>query len=161
MSGEFCCHICAEFFDNESDLQKHLTTVHGQLSQKVQCPKCNRAFSRKDNLKAHIESVHREGASKFICQLCQKSFLNASTTRSRALLQDQPAAEKPSLWQNLFSIWRLDCCRNHIGMHKKFVNWSRHLAFEVLFGSFWIFLTGVAYCMVILSTFVGYRYSIP
>jgi len=91
MSGKFCCHICAEFYDNEGNLQKHLTTVHSQVSQKVQCPKCNRAFSRKDNLKAHIESVHRKGASKFICQPCQKSFLNASTTRSHALLQDQPA----------------------------------------------------------------------
>jgi len=66
------------FFDKESDLQKHSTTVHGQVSQKVRCPNCDRAFLRKDHLKAHIESVHREGASKFICHPCQKSFSNSS-----------------------------------------------------------------------------------
>jgi len=78
MSGKFHCHLCAEFFDNGSDLQKHMTSVHGQVSQKAQCPKCDRAYSRKDNLEAHIESVHREIASKFICRPCQKSFSNTS-----------------------------------------------------------------------------------
>jgi len=28
MSGKLFCHHCAEFFDNGSDLQKHLTSVH-------------------------------------------------------------------------------------------------------------------------------------
>ena len=33
MRGEFRCHICAKFFDNGSDLQKNLTSVHGQVSK--------------------------------------------------------------------------------------------------------------------------------
>jgi len=53
MSGKFSCHLCAEIFNNESDLQQQLNFVHGQVSQKIQCPKCGRAFSRKDHLKAH------------------------------------------------------------------------------------------------------------
>ena len=93
MSGEFCCHICAEFFDNERDLQKHFT-VHGQVSQNVQCPKCNRAFLRKDHLKAHIESVHREGASKFICQPCQKPFSNASNLKRHLAYSSHSGVDK-------------------------------------------------------------------
>jgi len=54
MSGKFSCQFCAEFFDNESILQKRFTSAHGQVSKKVQCPKCGCAFSRKDTLKAHI-----------------------------------------------------------------------------------------------------------
>jgi len=73
MSGEFC-HLCTELFDNESDLQRHLTTVHGQVSQKVQCLKCNRTFSRKNQLKAHIESVHREGAQSLSVILARSRF---------------------------------------------------------------------------------------
>ena len=80
MSGRFSCHICAEFFENGSDLQKHLT-LHGQVSQKVQCQKCDRVLSKKSNLKAHVESVHCEVASKFICHPCQKSFSNAGNLK--------------------------------------------------------------------------------
>jgi len=58
-----------------------LTFAHGQVSQKVKCPKCGRGFSRRDNLKAHIENVHREGASKFICHLCEKSFSSSSSLK--------------------------------------------------------------------------------
>jgi len=85
MSREFSCHLCAGFFDNESVLQRHLTSVHGQVSQKVQCPKCERVLSKKSNLKAHVESVHREGASKFICHPCQKSFSNSSNLKTLGL----------------------------------------------------------------------------
>jgi len=77
MSREFSCHLCAEFFDNESDLQRHLTA----RSSVAESPKCDRVFSKKSNLKAHLESVHREGASKFICHPCQKSFSNSSNLK--------------------------------------------------------------------------------
>ena len=81
MEGKFSCQICAEFFDSESDLQNHVTSVHGQESQKAQCPKCDRVFSKKSNLKAHIENIHRERASNFICYSCQKPFSNSSSLR--------------------------------------------------------------------------------
>jgi len=94
MSGKFSCHLCAEFFNNESDLQQHLNFVHGQVSQKIQCPKCGRAFSRKDRLKAHVESVHREGASKFICQPCQKSFANSSSLKRHLAFTSHSGVDK-------------------------------------------------------------------
>jgi len=94
MNGEFFCDLCAEFFGNESDLQKHLTSVHGRVSQKEQCPKCDRAFSRKDNLKAHVESVYCEGASMFICHPCQKSFSNASNLKRLLASPSHSEADK-------------------------------------------------------------------
>jgi len=39
MSGKFPCHCCAEFFDSGSNLQKHFSSVHGQVSQKAHPPK--------------------------------------------------------------------------------------------------------------------------
>ena len=93
MSGKFHCHLCAEFFDNGSDLQKHLTSVHGQVSQKVECSKCDSVFSR-DNLKTHIDSVHREGAYNFICRPCQKSVSNTSSLKRHLTSPLHSAREK-------------------------------------------------------------------
>jgi len=68
--------------------------VHGQVLQKVQCPKCDHIFSKKSNLKAHVESMHREGASKFICHPCQKSFSNASNLKRRLALPSHSGVDK-------------------------------------------------------------------
>ena len=140
MSGKFHCHLCAEFFDNGSDLRKHLTSVHDQVSQKVDCPKCDRAFSRKDNLKTHIESVHREGVSKFIFRPRHKSFLNTSNIeywRFSNIYKLSESRRRPRL-ENNHGFWGFvrhaprRCQQNlrppHCKMNKYFVTFTEQVA---------------------------------
>ena len=68
--GKTQCPICHSYFSKNTDLKRHIETVHE--GQKTQCPTCQALFSRKTDLKRHIETVH-EG-KRTHCHLCSASF---------------------------------------------------------------------------------------
>ena len=68
--GKTQCPICHSYFSKNTDLKRHIETVHE--GQKTQCPSCQALFSRKTDLKRHIETVH-EG-KRTHCHLCSASF---------------------------------------------------------------------------------------
>ena len=73
------CDICDVRFALNSDLKKHITSIHEQ--NKPKCSICDAIFSSKANLKAHISSVHEKN-KLFKCELCDTNFtLKASLNR--------------------------------------------------------------------------------
>ena len=49
--AKFNCQHCEKTFDNVSNLNRHVNTVHNK--QVWKCDKCLFEFARKDNLQAH------------------------------------------------------------------------------------------------------------
>ena len=68
--GKTQCPICHSYFSKNTDLKRHIETVHE--GQKTPCSICNALFSRKTDLKRHVETVH-EG-KRTHCHLCSASF---------------------------------------------------------------------------------------
>lgn len=66
------CEVCAQSFNSNKDLSKHMEMVHGQVSTKevkqIPCTYtgCHQIFSKKSNLSVHIKSVHQKRRD-FVC----------------------------------------------------------------------------------------------
>ncbi|KAH7975064.1 hypothetical protein HPB49_023044 [Dermacentor silvarum] len=54
----FNCFLCAGYSVSEQNLVCHVTTVHNDDADRLQCHLCLRRFSRKDALEVHIR-MHR------------------------------------------------------------------------------------------------------
>ena len=69
------CDVCENVFKTEKKLEKHLSTIHGNviITQEFKCNICLKSFKYKRNLTVHIRTVH--GRSKdYKCKSCGKSF---------------------------------------------------------------------------------------
>lgn len=55
------CDLCELNFEQQSDLQGHLSSVHGpkELHQNFPCSKCDKTFTNEKSLTVHISKVHQ------------------------------------------------------------------------------------------------------
>jgi len=74
-----CAHCGFNFFTN-SDLQKHISSVHLQL-RPYGCTLCDKRFGEKSNAKKHFRAVHSK-VKQAKCDQCSASFaFNDGLTR--------------------------------------------------------------------------------
>ena len=62
------CDICNKLFSNQSNLRKHIKSVHEKM--KFKCEICG---SQKDNLRRHKKAVHSKSI-EFKCTVCERKF---------------------------------------------------------------------------------------
>lgn len=68
----FVCEACEFAFYTNSDLQKHITSVHLQL-RPFGCTMCDKKFGEKSNATKHFKSVH-ERQRNAACTQCDAIF---------------------------------------------------------------------------------------
>lgn len=90
------CPICGKLFTKNSNIRRHVETVHNntkrnQLNERHPCPICGKEFKFKENITRHIESVHNK-VRNHSCNMCDKSFYEKiHLTNHIALhLEDRP-----------------------------------------------------------------------
>ena len=66
------CNLCNKLFSNQSNLRKHIRSVHEKM--KFTCEICGKEVSRKDKLQRHKLSVHSK-SSEFKCTVCERKFI--------------------------------------------------------------------------------------
>ena len=54
------CDQCAKTFKRQSDLRRHVKSVHESTGNPFKCDSCERVFKRKDALKRHVGSVRKQ-----------------------------------------------------------------------------------------------------
>ena len=94
----FECSECEKTFSNISNLNRHLKTVHEDLSRynvsyldniddalKFECQQCEKKFHRKDVLKRHVQTVHSE-KNEYSCSNCEKKFARKDKLKSHMKL---------------------------------------------------------------------------
>ena len=60
------CHHCEEVFTSESNLKRHIESIHTR-NLSFECHICGKVYSRKDSLNRHIISHER---NDFKCDKC-------------------------------------------------------------------------------------------
>ncbi|XP_072901122.1 PR domain zinc finger protein 15 isoform X2 [Hemitrygon akajei] len=69
------CYLCDKFFNNSSNLKRHIRS-HGDKLYK--CDECEKEFSRKESLKQHVSYKHSrnevDDSYMFQCPTCLKAF---------------------------------------------------------------------------------------
>ncbi|CAB4070079.1 unnamed protein product [Lepeophtheirus salmonis] len=56
---EYRCQICYKVFQSTSHLRRHKTSVHAQVSERVECIYCKKFYSSPELLKTHYERFHK------------------------------------------------------------------------------------------------------
>ena len=72
MLVSFVCPDCGKDFAQQSNLNKHIKTVH-QNKQDFKCVTCGKGFGKKDHLTRHIKCVHNL-EKRYLCTQCEKRF---------------------------------------------------------------------------------------
>jgi uncharacterized Zn-finger protein len=70
--GKVLCGECGQCFGQNSDLKKHIRTIHEQRKD-FKCPTCQLTFGQSSTLARHIRAVH-EQRKDFQCPTCQLTF---------------------------------------------------------------------------------------
>ena len=65
------CNLCNKLFSNQSNLRKHIKSVHEKI--KFKCEICTKNFTRKDNLLSHKRNIHSKNI-EFKCTVCERKF---------------------------------------------------------------------------------------
>ncbi|KAF2194127.1 hypothetical protein K469DRAFT_191835 [Zopfia rhizophila CBS 207.26] len=49
-------------FGSNTDLRRHLVTVHSKSKSRIHCPyhRCHASFTRKDNMQKHVKTIHKK-----------------------------------------------------------------------------------------------------
>ena len=76
----FNCAICPRYFEKNSHLIAHQSTVHNLEGKKFKCDLCPRTFSCKPYLISHKQKQHPENGTSIDCTICQIQF---STQRDK------------------------------------------------------------------------------
>ena len=69
----FKCYLCDESFSVKKSLVKHVESIHKTNYEPFKCSLCDSRYSKRSTLKEHVDSVH-EGKKAFQCSECDKSF---------------------------------------------------------------------------------------
>ncbi|EDL87519.1 zinc finger protein 423, isoform CRA_b [Rattus norvegicus] len=71
---DFMCDYCEDTFSQTEELEKHVLTLHPQLSEKadLQCIHCPEVFVDESTLLAHIHQAHANQKHK--CPMCPEQF---------------------------------------------------------------------------------------
>ena len=76
-SEKLKCDYCMNnYFENSSDLNRHIKSFHkleNGIESRAKCGYCFQIFNQTSSLKRHILTVH-EGFKSHTCQYCNKSF---------------------------------------------------------------------------------------
>ena len=78
---KFDCNICGKDFKQNSNLERHIDTVHEGKKSHV-CSICNVNFATERSLKIHKSSIH-EGKKPYKCSICKASFSQISSKSSK------------------------------------------------------------------------------
>lgn len=70
--GQIQCDICPEYFNRQSSLTRHKTSLHSDSTKLFKCSTCSKEFSRRDLLLRH-ERLHR-GEGLKACEICSRYF---------------------------------------------------------------------------------------
>lgn len=65
------CKLCGKNFNNNSNMNRHLKTVHQEL-KRHECSICGKKFTQAGDVKVHIKQVHE--TLKHQCKKCNKLF---------------------------------------------------------------------------------------
>ena len=69
---KFECKDCNRNFTTNSNLKKHIATIH-QKVRNFKCDICNKTFTNRTNLKVH-KSINHIKSRDFICNICNADF---------------------------------------------------------------------------------------
>ena len=76
-SEKLKCEYCMNnYFNNSSDLNRHIKSFHNLekgIESRAKCGYCFQIFNQSSSLKRHILTVH-EGFKSHTCEYCNKSF---------------------------------------------------------------------------------------
>ena len=54
------CDQCVKTFKRQSDIKRHVKSVHEFTGKTLKCDSCEKVFTRKDALKRHVVSGHKQ-----------------------------------------------------------------------------------------------------
>ena len=57
------CELCVKRFKRNSDLKRHILSIHSETPKEVTCKVCGKTFSRNFTLNRHMKSTHTEQLS--------------------------------------------------------------------------------------------------
>ena len=57
------CELCVKRFKRNSDLKRHMLSIHSETPKEVTCKVCGKTFSRNFTLNRHMKSTHTEQIS--------------------------------------------------------------------------------------------------
>ncbi|XP_046975822.1 zinc finger protein 431-like [Vanessa cardui] len=75
LNKKHMCHTCGHSFNDITNLNKHITTVHDKLKL-YKCTLCPKEFSSNKTLKVHTR-LHT-GERPYVCNTCDKAFISHS-----------------------------------------------------------------------------------
>eukprot|EP01083_Nonionella_stella_P234443 825271_1 len=78
-SNEVECNVCQIRFVSNSELKKHILSVH-----EGKCSLCQKTFSNIANLRRHIQHVHNTTEGNAVCTLCQEEFSDQSVLNNHS-----------------------------------------------------------------------------
>lgn len=108
------CKLCGRKFWYPSNLQRHMSIVHGPYEEAWHCAYCGKGFQRKESLHNHVEKLHFS-MFPYHCSICRAGFVRAvllekhMATEHSLLNFQAPAGRRPHFKYNRSEEDELSC----------------------------------------------------